>query len=81
MSCSSLANARAWGNPMATDNVVTAPNGDQERLKAAWVERLSDLVETVRGWAEASDWSTRRIEITMRDSEVGAYKAPALVLQ
>ena len=54
---------------------------DQEKLRDEWLNRLSDLVETIRGWAQDLDWSTRRIEKKMEDSQLGTYKAPALVLQ
>jgi hypothetical protein len=54
---------------------------DKERLRGEWLARLSELVETVRGWAEELDWSTRRIETRMDDREIGDYKAPALIIQ
>jgi hypothetical protein len=54
---------------------------DKEKLRDEWLARLSDLVETVRGWAEELDWSTRRIETKMDDREIGDYKAPALIIQ
>lgn len=54
---------------------------DKERLRDEWLARLSDLVATVRGWAEELDWSTRRIETKMDDREIGDYEAPALLIQ
>jgi hypothetical protein len=68
-------------DPMATAETVTNQAEDKEKLREEWLERLSDLVETVRGWAQDLDWSTRRIEKKMEDSEIGTYKAPALLLQ
>ena len=47
---------------------------DKEKLRDEWLERLSDLVETIRGWAEELDWSTRRIETKMEDSEIGTTR-------
>ena len=66
---------------MATIETSTNQAEDQEKLRDEWLNRLSDLVETVRGWAQDLDWSTRRIEKKMEDSQLGTYKAPALVLQ
>ena len=42
---------------------------------------LSGLVETVRSWAQDLGWSPRQIEKKMEDSQIGIYKAPALILQ
>ena len=67
--------------PMATADTSTNLAEDKEKLRDEWLARLSDLVETVRGWAEELDWSTRRIETKMEDSEIGNYKAPALIIQ
>ena len=66
---------------MATADTSTNLAEDKERLRDEWLARLSDLVETIRGWAEELDWSTRRIETKMEDSEIGDYKAPALIIQ
>ena len=48
---------------------------------ADWLNCLSDLLKTVKDWAEAMDWSTRQISKRMEDSELGAYEAPALLMQ
>src|SRR5437764_15410423 len=66
---------------MATVETSTNQAEDQEKLREEWLERLSGLVETVRGWAQDLDWSTRRIEKKIEDSQLGTYKAPALLLQ
>ena len=66
---------------MATADTSTNLAEDKEKLRDEWLARLSDLVETVRGWAEDLDWSTRRIETKMDDLEIGDYKAPALIIQ
>jgi hypothetical protein len=66
---------------MATVDSSTNQAEDKERLRDEWLARLSELVETVRGWAEELDWSTRRIETKMDDLEIGDYKAPALIIQ
>lgn len=55
-------------------------NGSEE-LRAEWLKRLSELVDTVEAWAADLGWATRRIEINREDSRLGKYKAPALLMQ
>jgi hypothetical protein len=66
---------------MATAHISTNQSEDGEKLRAEWLERLTGLVEAVRGWAQDLDWSTRQIEKKMEDSQLGNDKAPALLLQ
>jgi hypothetical protein len=66
---------------MATLGTSTNQAEDKERLRDEWLERLSQLMITVGGWAQDLDWSTRQIEKTMEDSQLGTYRAPALILQ
>jgi hypothetical protein len=46
-----------------------------------WLEKLRNLVATVKGWAHELDWATRVVDKKMEDAEIGNYKAPALLLQ
>jgi len=46
-----------------------------------WLSRLNVLAATVESWVKESGWATRRIEKQMRDSQVGSYTAPALLMQ
>jgi hypothetical protein len=66
---------------MATTDAPKGPAEDTETLKKEWLDRLAALVGSVEGWAQEYGWSTRRIEKKMRDSQIGPYKAPALILQ
>jgi len=66
---------------VATVDPPKAANADLEKLRNEWLGRLTELVDRVEGWARELDWSTRRIEKKMQDSQIGHYKAPALVLQ
>src|SRR4051794_19175368 len=66
---------------MAATETTERPNGDAAELRAEWLDRLSGLTSLVGGWAEELDWSTRRIEKMMKDSRLGSYKAPALMMQ
>jgi len=54
---------------------------DVEQLRNEWLERLNALIDIVEGWGKELDWVTRRIETTLKDSQLGKYKAPALVMQ
>lgn len=54
---------------------------DRDRILGVWVARLTSLVDRVEGWAREADWSTRRIDKRMDDSQLGAYQAPGLLLQ
>jgi hypothetical protein len=67
------------GASMATRSKTRGP--DRERLLGEWLGLLDGLLDEVDGWAQALDWSTRRIEKSMADSEVGRYQAPALLMQ
>lgn len=47
----------------------------------AWLDRLKALIQQIQDWSEDLGWSTRIIEKRMKDSAVGSYSAPALLLQ
>jgi hypothetical protein len=66
---------------MATTNRRELSEFELERVRAEWIERLTQLVETIEHWARELDWSTKRIEKRMEDSQLGKYVAPALLLQ
>ncbi len=66
---------------MATVNAPKNPVANWESLRDEWINRLITLVTSVQGWAEELDWSTRRIEKRLDDSQLGTYQAPALLLQ
>ena len=51
------------------------------RLMFDWLDLVAELIETVRVWANESDWSTRIVDKPMDDAEIGTYRAPALLLQ
>jgi hypothetical protein len=55
----------------------------RERLIARqeWLKKLSSLVAQVATWAHDLDWSTRVVEKSMEDAEIGNYSAPGLLLQ
>ena len=65
---------------MATRKAKAQPSA--EELRAEWVARLTELIDDVEGWAREADWATRRIEVPLREDELGGrYSAPALLLQ
>lgn len=55
--------------------------GDSAALLDEWRERLTQLMASVKKWVEELDWSTRLISKKMSDSALGAYEAPALLMQ
>lgn len=66
------ANVTRWVMNTETDTV---------ELKKDWLGLLSRLIHDVRSWIEERGWSTREIEIALDDSQIGSYKAPALLMQ
>jgi hypothetical protein len=54
---------------------------DRVRLLRGWLDRLSALVNDVETWVKDLGWATRRIDKSMEDSQIGKYKAPALLMQ
>jgi hypothetical protein len=52
-----------------------------EAIRDEWLDRLNQLVENVKTWAESLDWSTRRLDKPMKDMELGRYQAPGLMMQ
>jgi hypothetical protein len=51
------------------------------QVRIDWIERVSDLVAKVEEWAKELDWSTRRIEKRLDDSQIGKHQVPALLMQ
>jgi len=49
--------------------------------RAAWTQRVSDLVKSVEAWAKDLGWSTKRIDKKIEGSRFGNHKAAALVMQ
>ena len=52
-----------------------------EEVREAWLNRLTQLLNLVKSWAVELDLPTRTIEVNLEDSEMGRYKAPALMIQ
>ena len=50
-------------------------------MRDDWLARLGELVGKVKGWAEQSGWKTREITKSMKDSVLGEYRVPALLMQ
>ena len=83
----------AWNNDggkaeNATENVPmpkptkrTEAARSSDALRDEWLSRLNDLVRKVKSWAEHSGWKTREITKSMKDSVLGEYRAPALLMQ
>lgn len=52
-----------------------------EQPLQTWLARLNDLIDLVERTARDGDWSTRRIEKRLKDSRLGSYVAPVLIMQ
>jgi hypothetical protein len=46
-----------------------------------WLKRLSALIGDVEVWAGEIGWATKRLDVSLSDSHLGKYKAPALLMQ
>jgi len=60
---------------------IDAADIKSSKMRNEWLGRLSDLIKIVTAWATELGWSTRKIQKSMHDSEIGDYDAPALLLQ
>jgi hypothetical protein len=66
---------------MATRKKSDMQPDDSGVLRDQWLKVLADLTSNVKSWAEELDWSTRQIAKKMKDSRLGSYDAPALLMQ
>src|SRR5271154_4385269 len=66
---------------MAIRKKANTQTDDSGVLREQWLTVLADLTTSVKRWAEELDWSTRQIPKKMKDSRLGAYEAPALLMQ
>lgn len=66
---------------MATRKKSDKQEDDSGVLRDQWLKVLADLTSNVKSWAEDLDWSTRLIAKKMKDSRLGSYDAPALLMQ
>lgn len=56
-------------------------NADPDAIRDAWIIRLNELFGNIETWAQSFDWTTRRLDKSMKDPEIGPYRAPGLILQ
>lgn len=54
---------------------------ESKTLRDEWQHRLVSLIDWIQKSAAALGWSTRKIEVSLTESQIGAYKAPALLIQ
>jgi hypothetical protein len=67
--------------PMAAEKKTDRRVDDPDVLRDEWLKLLAGLTSKVKSWAEELDWSTRQIAKKMKDSRLGLYDAPALLMQ
>lgn len=85
------AQVKAQGDAVIWDRPPVERPEDLERLNNdalnrvtvlhAWLANLTSLISSVRDWSAEFGWSTKIVDKPMEDSEIGEYKAPALLLQ
>lgn len=51
------------------------------KMRAAWIERVTTLVDQVEQWARELGWATRRIDKRLDDTQIGNHRVPALLMQ
>ena len=77
--------AIAWDQEPADPEAKVADFAKDARRRMSllhpWLVLLADLVSSVDGWAKSMEWVTKQVEKPMEDTEIGSYKAVALVLQ
>ncbi len=66
---------------MVTRNKSGNRVDDAGVLRDEWLKTPADLTMKVKEWAEELNWSTRQIAKKMKDSRLGEYEAPALLMQ
>src|SRR6185312_6531632 len=54
---------------------------DHEIVRTEWLERLNALTSQVKVWAEKSRWRTRVVSKPTRDSVLGRYEVPLLLME
>ena len=52
-----------------------------DTIRDEWISRLNSLVNDIQAWARSLDWASHRIDKSMKDSIIGPYKAPGLLMQ
>lgn len=73
----------AWDNPPPPKEMRELREEAETRMAArlAWIDRLTELVNLVRRYAEEFGWTTKRITKRIEDSYIGDYQTNALLLQ
>jgi len=66
---------------MATGNKSDGRVDNPGVVRDEWLNVLAELTSKVKSWAEELGWSTRQIVKKMKDSRLGLYEAPALLMQ
>ena len=54
---------------------------DLAAVRAEWLEQLFALASQVKVWAEKSHWRTRMVSRPTRDSVLGRFEVPLLLME
>lgn len=77
--------ALTWDHEPADPEAKVVDFAKDARRRVAllhpWLVLLFDLITSVDEWARSLDWVTKKVDKPMEDTEIGTYKAVALVIQ
>jgi hypothetical protein len=66
---------------MPTDRESGSQVDDPEAIKAEWLKCLNDLASQVKAWVEPAGWRTRLVAKPTRDSVLGRFEVPLLLME
>jgi hypothetical protein len=66
---------------MPTERETGPQVDDPEAVKAEWLKTLNDLASQVKSWVEPGGWRTRLVSKPTRDSVLGRFEVPLLLME
>ena len=66
---------------MPSGNLGVPQVEDPDAVRAEWLGRLHALAAQVKGWVEPAGWRTRLVSKPTRDSELGRFDVPLLLME
>jgi hypothetical protein len=66
---------------LPTDRESASQVDDPEGIKAEWLKCLNELASQVKAWVEPSGWRTRLVAKPTRDSILGRFEVPLLLME
>jgi hypothetical protein len=66
---------------LPTDRESASQVDDPEGIKAEWLKCLNELASQVKAWVEPAGWRTRLVAKPTRDSILGRFEVPLLLME